>query len=124
MGGVVRPKLTSIYITHGHGDHFFGIKQMLEAFPAARAVGPRGTVAADHYCGNPAGSTLRLTLGCLLAETLQIWLCRTKTARWMACWAALITLSLRLSSGGAELSSLPRVEDRRRSGVSLEPKPS
>lgn len=29
-----------------------------------------------HYRGNAAGSTLRLTLGCLLAETLGIRLCR------------------------------------------------
>jgi glyoxylase-like metal-dependent hydrolase (beta-lactamase superfamily II) len=47
-------RLTYIYVTHGHGDHFFGIKQMLEAFPAARAVGTRGTVAAARGQGEPA----------------------------------------------------------------------
>jgi glyoxylase-like metal-dependent hydrolase (beta-lactamase superfamily II) len=31
-------KLTTIYITHGHGDHFFGLNTILEAFPDARAV--------------------------------------------------------------------------------------
>ena len=46
--------LTYIYITHGHGDHFFGIKQLLEAFPTARAVGTRGTVRAAHAQGEPA----------------------------------------------------------------------
>lgn len=37
--------LTHIYITHGHGDHFFGIGQLLDAFPRARAVGSAHTVA-------------------------------------------------------------------------------
>jgi hypothetical protein len=31
----------------------------------------------QHYRGNASGSTLRLTLGCLLAERLGIELCRT-----------------------------------------------
>jgi glyoxylase-like metal-dependent hydrolase (beta-lactamase superfamily II) len=30
--------LTTIYITHGHGDHFFGLNTILAAFPKARAV--------------------------------------------------------------------------------------
>ncbi len=30
--------LTTIYITHGHGDHFFGLSAILEAFPHARVV--------------------------------------------------------------------------------------
>jgi glyoxylase-like metal-dependent hydrolase (beta-lactamase superfamily II) len=30
--------LTTIYITHGHGDHFFGLNAVLDAFPDARAV--------------------------------------------------------------------------------------
>ena len=46
--------LTYIYVTHGHGDHFFGIKQLLEAFPAARALATRGTVTAAHAQGEPA----------------------------------------------------------------------
>jgi len=30
--------LTTIYITHGHGDHFFGATPVLERFPEARMV--------------------------------------------------------------------------------------
>lgn len=30
--------LTTIYITHGHGDHFFGTGALLERFPTAKAV--------------------------------------------------------------------------------------
>ena len=30
--------LTTIYITHDHGDHWFGIGVLLERFPNARAV--------------------------------------------------------------------------------------
>lgn len=30
--------LTTIYITHGHGDHFFGLQTILDAFPNARGV--------------------------------------------------------------------------------------
>src|SRR5580700_8349852 len=30
--------LTTIYSTHGHGDHWFGIGALLDRFPGARAV--------------------------------------------------------------------------------------
>jgi glyoxylase-like metal-dependent hydrolase (beta-lactamase superfamily II) len=31
-------RLTTVYITHGHGDHFFGLNTILDAFPEAKAV--------------------------------------------------------------------------------------
>jgi glyoxylase-like metal-dependent hydrolase (beta-lactamase superfamily II) len=31
-------KLTTVYITHGHGDHFFGLSVILDRFPDARAL--------------------------------------------------------------------------------------
>jgi len=30
--------LTTIYVTHGHGDHFFGLGPLLDRFPQAKAV--------------------------------------------------------------------------------------
>jgi glyoxylase-like metal-dependent hydrolase (beta-lactamase superfamily II) len=37
-------RLTTIYITHGHGDHYLGLSVVLDRFPDARAVATRGTV--------------------------------------------------------------------------------
>jgi glyoxylase-like metal-dependent hydrolase (beta-lactamase superfamily II) len=38
-------RLPYIYLTHGHGDHVYGIGQLLEAFPGAHAVATAGTIA-------------------------------------------------------------------------------
>ena len=38
--------LTTIYITHAHGDHSFGIKILLDRFPNARAVAVSAVVKA------------------------------------------------------------------------------
>lgn len=40
--------LTAIYVTHGHGDHFFGLAPLLERFPNARAVATPAVVEAMH----------------------------------------------------------------------------
>jgi len=36
--------LTAIYITHGHGDHWFGVGTLLERFPHAKAVATPDTI--------------------------------------------------------------------------------
>jgi hypothetical protein len=38
-------RLTTIYITHGHLDHFLGIGQLMERFPSARPVAAAAVVA-------------------------------------------------------------------------------
>src|SRR3989475_6709775 len=40
--------LTTIYITHAHGDHSFGIKILLDRFPNARAVAAPAVAKAMH----------------------------------------------------------------------------
>jgi len=36
--------LTTIYATHGHGDHFFGVNTIQKRFPKARFVARRETI--------------------------------------------------------------------------------
>jgi glyoxylase-like metal-dependent hydrolase (beta-lactamase superfamily II) len=40
-----KKNLTTIYITHGHPDHYFGLAVMKAAFPSAKIVGVPTTVA-------------------------------------------------------------------------------
>jgi len=40
--------LTTVYVTHGHGDHWFGLGAVRERFPGVRAVAtPADRVSAD-----------------------------------------------------------------------------
>jgi glyoxylase-like metal-dependent hydrolase (beta-lactamase superfamily II) len=45
--------LTTIYITHGHGDHWFAVGTLLERFPKARAVATPNTVKVMRQNASP-----------------------------------------------------------------------
>jgi glyoxylase-like metal-dependent hydrolase (beta-lactamase superfamily II) len=45
--------LTTIYVTHGHGDHWFGMATILERFPNARAVATPDVVKVMRQHGSP-----------------------------------------------------------------------
>jgi glyoxylase-like metal-dependent hydrolase (beta-lactamase superfamily II) len=45
--------LTIVYITHGHGDHWFGVGTLLERFPSARAVATPNTVKVMRQNASP-----------------------------------------------------------------------
>jgi glyoxylase-like metal-dependent hydrolase (beta-lactamase superfamily II) len=45
--------LTTIYITHGHGDHFFGIAALQNRFPNARAVATPAVVSVMRKQASP-----------------------------------------------------------------------
>jgi glyoxylase-like metal-dependent hydrolase (beta-lactamase superfamily II) len=41
-------RLAYIYVTHGHGDHWFGTAQLLERFPGATVYATEGTIRKMH----------------------------------------------------------------------------
>jgi glyoxylase-like metal-dependent hydrolase (beta-lactamase superfamily II) len=54
--------LTTIYITHGHGDHWFGVGTLLERFPNAKAVATLNAVKVMRQ--NALRRSRELTQGC------------------------------------------------------------
>src|SRR5262245_8057993 len=51
--GARRKNLTTIYITHGHGDHWFGVGTLLDRFPNAKAVATPNVVRVMRQNASP-----------------------------------------------------------------------
>ena len=51
-------RLTYIYVTNGHGDHFFGLSTLLKRFPDATAIATKGTLAHMEEQISPDGQAL------------------------------------------------------------------
>jgi len=47
--------LTTIYITHGHGDHWFGVGTLLKRFPNARVVATPNSIKVMQGNASPQG---------------------------------------------------------------------
>jgi len=45
--------LTTIYVTHGHGDHFFGVSVVLDRFPKARFVAAPSAIQVMEEQSSP-----------------------------------------------------------------------
>jgi glyoxylase-like metal-dependent hydrolase (beta-lactamase superfamily II) len=46
--------LTTVYVTHGHGDHHFGLGEILDRFPSARALAAPAVVEHMRASVDPA----------------------------------------------------------------------
>ncbi|GHO49983.1 MBL fold metallo-hydrolase [Ktedonospora formicarum] len=64
-------QLTTIYITHGHCDHWLGLPVLLDHFPHARVVATAGTIKQMHR-GEQKNSFLARFLGQIADRTVQV----------------------------------------------------
>ena len=64
-------QLTTIYITHGHGDHWLGLAVLLDRFPAARAVATAKTVGLMRT-GERGEDSFRALFPGQIAETVAM----------------------------------------------------
>jgi glyoxylase-like metal-dependent hydrolase (beta-lactamase superfamily II) len=51
-------RLTAIYATHGHGDHWFGTGELVKRFPGVRVYATPGTIELMHQQAGPGREQL------------------------------------------------------------------
>jgi glyoxylase-like metal-dependent hydrolase (beta-lactamase superfamily II) len=66
-------RLTTIYITHGHGDHYLGLPVVLDRFPDARVAAAPGTVRHMRQQDNqPPDNSLRTRFPGQIADNVPL----------------------------------------------------
>jgi glyoxylase-like metal-dependent hydrolase (beta-lactamase superfamily II) len=65
-------KLTTIYITHPHGDHYLGLPVVLDRFPDARPVAAPGTARQMRQETQPLDDSLRARFPGQIADTVPL----------------------------------------------------
>jgi glyoxylase-like metal-dependent hydrolase (beta-lactamase superfamily II) len=66
-------RLTTIYITHGHGDHYLGLPAVLDRFPEARTVAASGTVRQMQQApSQELDNSLRALFPGQIADTIPL----------------------------------------------------
>jgi glyoxylase-like metal-dependent hydrolase (beta-lactamase superfamily II) len=64
--------LTTIYITHGHGDHYLGLPIVLDRFPQARVVATPETARHMQHDSQQLDNMLRARFPGQIAETIPL----------------------------------------------------
>jgi glyoxylase-like metal-dependent hydrolase (beta-lactamase superfamily II) len=65
-------QLTTIYITHGHGDHYLGLPVVLDRFPDARVVAAAGTAGHMLQGAQALDNSLRARFPGQIADTIPL----------------------------------------------------
>jgi glyoxylase-like metal-dependent hydrolase (beta-lactamase superfamily II) len=64
--------LTTVYVTHGHGDHWFGLGAVRERFPGVRAVATPAVIEGMRKWSSPELAELRQAILVRLMEQRQL----------------------------------------------------